>query len=177
MSGVSLASGVSAIDALNSETAQAIVVAGGGTRMLDGNAVQVTAPSDTSQNTLFSTTVPGGAMGDRGIVCVKFWATTTGSSNKVFRVKYGGATIGTCTLTTSVLVQTEFYFQNRGDPSVQVGQTNSAQSYREQASGSFLTTAVNSDVDQELSLTVQKTTGTDDVILESWSVEVVRPLA
>lgn len=176
MSGVSLASGVSAIDALNPETAESIIVAGGGTRMLDGSGAQITCPDNTTENTLLTTTIPGGSMGTNGIVRLRFWASLTGSANKVFRVRYGGSVVGTCTLTTSVLVQTEFYFQNRNSTSSQIGQTNSAQSYREQASGSFLSTAINSTIDQPLTLTVQKTTGTDQVVIETWSVEVVRPL-
>lgn len=153
-------------DSINEKTA--IVVA--------TSAEPITAPTNTTENTLLTHVIPGGIMGPSGTVVVNLWGSFSGTANKVFRIRYGGAIIGTCTVTTALLIQSEFSFQNRGSVSSQIGQTNSANTYREHATGAFTFSAVNSDVDQPLTITMQKTTGSDVAVIERYSIEVVRPL-
>jgi hypothetical protein len=140
------------------------------------SAAAITAPINTSENTLVTHVIPGGIMGPSGTVVVNLWGSFSGTGNKVFRIKFGGALVGTCTVTTAVLIQSEFSFQNRGSASSQIGQTNSANTYREHATGAFTFTAVNSDVDQPLTITMQKATGAEAAVIERYSIEVVRPL-
>jgi len=174
---VSIANSVTAINVLNPEEASKIAVASGSSRMITSSAVAITSPLDTNNNTLATVVIPGGSMGPNGIIRVTLWVTMSGSTNKLFRLRLGGVTLGTHTLSTSATAQCQYEIANRNNESLQIGQTNSAQSFREFAAGAvFLTTAINTAVDQNLTFEVQKTTGAENYIIERYSVEVIRPL-
>lgn len=62
------------------------------TEVLCQSAVQVTAPADTTEDTLYTCTIPANAMGANGSVRLSTSLTYTASANlKTVRVRFGGA--------------------------------------------------------------------------------------
>lgn len=174
---VSIADGVTALDVLNPEDAARVAQAAGSSRMIASSAVAITAPTNTSNNVLATVVIPGGSMGPNGTIRVTVWASMSGVDNKTLRIRLGGVTLGTNSLSTSVLVQCQYEITNRNSESIQIGQTNSARTFSEFTSGAaFISGAVNTQVDQNLTIELQKTTGADGYVIERYSVEVIRPL-
>lgn len=145
-------------------------------RMIAASASPIVAPLNTANNNLVSVVIPGGSMGPNGVLRLTLWATMTGTANKLLRAQLGGVTLGSNTLTTSALAQMQYEIANRGSEQSQIGQTNSAKSFTEFAAGAvFLTGAVDTSVDQNLIIQLQKTTGADAYTLQRYAVEIIRP--
>lgn len=133
---------------------------------------QVVAPANTNENTLFSFTVPANSMGPNGVLKVSYITSCTNSANsKSVKVKLGGTTFQTSTVTavTGVAIMTSI--RNRNATNSQMA-ANSAVG---DASGSvgLNTGSIDTTQDQILSITGTKASAADALALESVIVELI----
>lgn len=149
----------------------------GGLCVLAHSGVAVSAGAVTTEETLFSMTIPGGSMGPNGALRVTTLFTTTNSANnKTMRIKLGAtafaAQVGTTNATFENIPQT---IRNRGSEASQVT-FPTANAHTGTATGSAITTGTeNTAIDLVLSITGQKATGAEVLTLESYTIELIRP--
>lgn len=152
---------------------------GGVGRVLQASAVAVTAPADTSENTLATITVPAGALGTTG--ALRIWVRmtyTNNANNKTLRARWSGAA-GTVvwgpTRTTQLGSTTCITIVNRSVTNSQVYSSlnnNDASTADGNAGG---TTAVDTTAATTVVLTAQKAVGGDTVTLEYYIAEIIQP--
>lgn len=121
------------------------------------------------ETVLASVTIPGGMIGPNGSVRVTpIFSVTNNVNNKVLQVKLGAAPIFSVTLTTNSAYQAAATARNRGSQASQVS-TNS---------GGYgpvfvATSAVDTSVDQVLSIRGTLANVADTITLEGYTVEVL----
>jgi hypothetical protein len=148
----------------------------GGIQVLCKSAVAVSAPVDTTEDTLATCTVPAGAMGANGALRITTnWSITNNANNKTPRIRYSGAA-GTSyagpTWSTQVNGQFVLSIQNRGATNSQVGQ---AMLMNTTAAGTSAVSTSSADTTGSTSvvMTCQKATAGDTCTLESFLVELM----
>ncbi len=142
------------------------------------SAAQITAPTDTNSNTILTVTVPKQQMGANGSVRGKLFFTYTNNVNsKTLRVKFGGLTVIAIARTTQTTSAIEFEVSNRNATNAQVFTglygthgDNTLTTFNSAGTG-----AVDTTVDANITVEVQKATGTDSVILEMYQFDLIRP--
>ncbi len=149
----------------------------GGLCVLSQSSVAVSAGAVTTEETLFSMTIPGGSMGPNGALRVTTLFTTTNSANtKTMRIKLGAtafaAQAGTTNATWENIPQT---IRNRGSEASQVT-FPAANAHTGTATGSAITTGTeNTATDLVLAITGQKASAGEVLTLESYTIELIRP--
>jgi len=130
----------------------------------------------TTAVTLWSTTLPAGALGVSGRLRVSPLLTYTnptgGSANKVTNLVLGGLAAGGYTITTNTVLRPFFEVQAVSNGSAYIG-TNFASAGGGMNATDWFRRAVNLNVDQTLAITGQSTVATDYQILEALIVEVL----
>lgn len=133
--------------------------------------VQITAPNDTNENTLWSVVIPGGLMGPNDTLRITARGSCTSSANnKTLRLRVGGTAMGQVQATNTVSVPLNAGFSNRNSQSSQIGGLNTA------VAGSTyvaLTSAVNTAQPFAIAITGQLALGTESLTLESVLVELI----
>ena len=140
-----------------------------------GSGVAVAGPPDTVENTLASIVIPAYSMGPNGFVKVH-WVTshTNSANNKFWRVKLGSIGFTALTRTTQgATMQWLTKVQNQNNVASQKSFNNQTNIVFGDSGAAVTTGAVNTAVDQTLTITVQKALGTESMVLECWDVEVV----
>lgn len=140
------------------------------------SSVAVTCPSDTSENTLASITIPGGTMGANGrIRLTTLWSTTNSANAKTLRARLGGLA-GTVVFSTAVTTNQSYRdmreIGNRNSESSQVAPAGASGGFGASASA-IVTSAINTAADVSLVITGQKATAAEILVLETYHVEVV----
>lgn len=136
-------------------------------------AKQHTASShtgDTAETVLYSLVIPGGTIKANGALSINAIYSLTGSTNsKTCKVKLGGTTFFTSTITTAsnVSLSQGPNIRNRNSQSSQV-------CYGGAATVAIATGAVDTSVDQTLEITGQLADSGETITLESVFVELVR---
>lgn len=134
------------------------------------SSVAVTHTGDTSETTLATITLPGGAMGANGRVRITtIWSANNDASNKTLRVKFGGTNYFAQNITTQQGWRHQNEIGNRNSASSQIGNQNNAFG---SLSAAPTTSAVDTTSDVTILLTGQLADGADSVTLESYVVEV-----
>ncbi len=132
-----------------------------------------TVTGTTNETTLLTLTVPGGVMGPNGIINVHARFTVTASANnKTLRVRFAGNIMSSPIVSGATYLGYGMVCQirNRGNRSVQIADGD--------ASGPggltvTYTSTVNTAVDQILTITGQLATGSESIVLESYSVHLL----
>jgi len=147
-------------------------------RVLGALTVPVTMPTDTAENVGYTLTIPGGTMGANGVLRVSFRVKgITGSGNKVIRVRLGGALgdqMFSSTQSTAAAMTAIIFVWNSNSASAQLadgmliaaGGTGAISSTDGTGTQD---TATNKDI----VITVQKSTGSDVLVLDRAIVELV----
>lgn len=145
-----------------------------GWRVLAMSSVAITAPADTTENTLATVTLPGGALGPNGQCRITtMWTTTNNANTKTLRTKFGGTTIGAIAQTTNVSLRDQRQFGNRGDQASQVATTTGTTTGFGPSTAAVTTMTLDTTVNQSVTITAQKADGADTARLEMYLVEVV----
>lgn len=144
-------------------------------QVLSQSAVQVTAPADTSENTLASFAGPGGAIGSNGALLVRASFSFTASAQaKTMRIR-----IGTTELarfgpgSTSASLDVIWYVTNRNSEASQIGMPP-AGSGAGATANAYFTGTENTANAWTLSITGQKGNGGETLALEAYSIELRR---
>lgn len=141
-----------------------------------GSAVAVSAPADTTEDTLATITIPANAMGANGRLRVStFWSHTNSANNKTLRVRYSGASgtiFSTFTNTTTAAMRAQCEIVNRNATNSQVGGFNGTGGFGSGAA-SLLTSSVDTTAATTVVITGQKASSGETLTLESYLVELI----
>lgn len=127
----------------------------------------------TSEETFVTVSVPANAMGANGSIrVITAWTVTSSANDKIVRVRLGGtelhqflnATTGQITMVGHTVIQ------NRNATNSQVGIAGSGVGT---SANSLLTAAIDTTASANLTITAQKETGTESMVLQRYSVEVI----
>lgn len=149
----------------------------GGIQVLCKSAVAVSAPADTSEDTLATCAVPAGAMGANGTLRITAVFSYTNNANvKTLRVRYSGASgtqflnTGRSTQVTSTVTIT---LANRASTASQTGSAVEITGTAGTTANQVNTATVDTTGATSIIPTCQKATGTDACTLESFLVELM----
>lgn len=142
---------------------------------LGGSGLASTAgdnPGVTTEITLGSLTIPGGFMGPNGWLEVGFRLTVNNNANnKTFRVRLGATAVKQRIMTTVISEQGLLRLNNKNSESAQGAFDLSQPTYFGQTGNAHASAAIDTSVNQTMTLTGQLATGTDTIKLESWDVK------
>jgi hypothetical protein len=146
-------------------------------QVLAASAVAVSHTGDTSETTLASITVPGGAMGPNGILRVTTLWSFAGSGTKRARIVFGGEAYGHVDFTTATVYRDQRLIHNRNAENAQIGFTAAsppAVGGWGSHTGAPDSSTVDTSMDQNLVLsgTLIDNAG-DTITLESYLVELL----
>lgn len=147
----------------------------GSPQVIEQNWVGATAPAnDTNENTLFTTTIPGGVMGANGVLMIRTKLDCTSSANtKTFRARLGGTLLCTVSAASNVAaVGIVWDICNRNSESSQIGTNGTGGAYY--ATGTTSTASIDTSADATLTITAQKATGTETVTFHGVSITLQR---
>lgn len=142
-------------------------------------AVAAAAPGDTSEDILFTCTVPAGAIGNTGAFRLHFMSTVTNNANnKTIRVRFGGiagtayfsAVVGTGVANLSGQVQ----IQNRNFQNSQVGDATAFASNATIAQGVTTSAVDTSAASTDVVITCQKAVAGDTCQFEAATAEILQ---
>lgn len=144
-------------------------------RVLCTTAVAASAPSDTTEDTLATCTVPANAVGANGSLRIwTTWTVTNSANNKTLRVRYSGAAGSqylVATLTTSASGQYLTLITNRGATNSQVSSNGTGAIGG--SSAAVVTSAADTTADTTIVVTCQKALNTETCTLERYLVELI----
>jgi len=137
------------------------------------SATGMSTTGDTNENTLATITIPAGAMGANGIVRITTVSSHTNSGNtKILRIKFGGTTYASISVTTTATHRQQTQIANRNSASSQIGSNTSASSFGA-SSGAAVTSSVDTASAVTVLITGQNGLGSETITLESYLVEVI----
>lgn len=137
----------------------------------------VTAPVDTVENILYSVVIPAGTLNANSVIRVRGSFSIDNSSNtKDYYIYFGDATPRLLNLTTTApgttLINLDGLIINRNSLSSQ-GYKPADAVLAGLTNGAFLTSSIDTAVDQTLSIAVQKTTAGNLIRLEYFIIEIL----
>jgi hypothetical protein len=149
-----------------------------GVFVLGASATAVSAGANTTENELASVTVPGGAMGTRGMLRVtSLWTVTNNANAKTPRVRFSGLAgtqYAAPSMASVVSLHDVRVIANRGATNSQVGGNGGTNTYGTTANA-LITSAVDTTADTTVKLTGQKGVSGDTLTLEMYLVELILP--
>ena len=132
--------------------------------------VATTAPNDTNENTLYTLNIPGGLMGPNDSLRVSaHWSCTNNANAKTLKVKHGSNTVLNTPAASGAGAIQNVKTTNRNSLSSQIcGSIGSG------TTGTIATYSLDTSQPQTLTITAQKSTAGDSIVLESAMVELIR---
>lgn len=129
----------------------------------------VTAPDNTDENTLYTVAIPGGAMGPNDSMRVSaIWSCTNNANAKTLKIKHGDSVILSTPAAGGGGAAQHARASNRNSPNSQIcGIIGSG------LTGTVNTYALDTTKTQDVTITAQKATADDSIILESVLVEII----
>lgn len=133
--------------------------------------------ADTSEATLYTLTIPAGTMGPNDTLRVTaLWSYPNSSTTKSLKVKVGGSTIFSNSVTSTASLAAQAQLSNRGAVDSQIGKPIGQSSFGTNTSGP-VTLTKDFATAQEVTVTAQwgtAGTGSNSIVLESALVELLR---
>ncbi|HRK63829.1 MAG TPA: DUF2793 domain-containing protein [Terricaulis sp.] len=147
--------------------------ASGAWRVIAASGISASHTGSTSETTLASIILPGGALGPHGALRISSqWSHTNSANNKTLRYRLGGSVLMAPVLTASASSVHQRSIQNRGVTNAQVTHGSGFPNSFGGTTNAVVTTSVDTTVDQTLTITGQLATGGESVVLESYLIEV-----
>lgn len=149
-----------------------------GHMLLDQSGVPVALTGSTARTTLSNTTVKGGLLGTGGIIAITFSGScSTGANTKIFNLNFGSSQNAfSLSQTTATNQQAKFYLRaNNSTSALSCFNNTSLASPYGATSTSVNTLAVNTTIDNVLSITGTLASGSDTITLLSYTIEVFLP--
>lgn len=146
--------------------------ASGAWRVIAASGVSASHTGATSETTLASLTIPGGALGPNGALRITSqWSHTNSANNKTLRYRLGGVTLMAPSVTTSAASAHQRTVQNRGAENAQVTHGGGFPNTFGGTANATLTATIDMSVSQTLTLSGQLANSGENVTLESYIVE------
>lgn len=143
-------------------------------QVLAASAVAAPHTGNTTETTLATVTVPGGALGPNGVLKItSLWSHTNNANTKTPRVKFGGAEYYSFTHTSSASARMYRTIANRNTENSQVGGPTVGGFNWGQTAAVLTTSSVDTSVDQDLVFSGQLGDSGDVMALESYLVELL----
>jgi len=134
----------------------------------------LTVPADTTEDTLVSVTIPAGRMGPNGRLRTwVLWSSTNSANNKTGRVKFNGTSFGTIAWTANATFIDQRALGNRNSQSSQVATPTGTSGGVGATTALAVTMAVDTSVDTTLTITGQKASAGESLVLESYIIELL----
>lgn len=151
--------------------------ASGFATLLAQSYVPVSAPADTTEDTLATITLPANALGlNGGVRITTAWSMTNNTNAKTGKVKFGAASVTVLNGAVSIASgQSVSEFYNRGATNSQLTKTWTLISSSQVHSPVLGTGSVDTTASVSITITGQKATGTDTLTLEGYTVELLKP--
>lgn len=173
MSGVSIATGVIATDALGGGEGRGLQSPG---VRAQSSVTGMAVTGTTNETTLASIIIPANMLGINGMLRITaLWSYTNSANNKTLRVNFGGTTWFNQVQTTTASAQSMTMIRNRGAANSQVGYAISAGSAFGSTSVANPTAAIDTTASQSITITGQLVNTGETITLESYTVEVLNP--
>ena len=173
MSGVSIATGVIATDALGGGVGRGLQSPG---VVAQSAATGMSVTGTTSETTLASIVIPAGLLGVNGVLRItSLWTYTNSVNNKTLKVNFGGTTWFNQAQTTTASAQSMTIIRNRGVVNSQVGYAISAGSAFGSTSVANPTAAIDTTASQTITITGTLANTGETITLESYIVELLNP--
>lgn len=138
------------------------------------SAVSASITGTLTETTLATITVPANAMGANGRIEIHtMWSTTNSANNKTLRVKFGGTTFQTITMTTNASIQVPMVIANRNATNSQVASPNSSTGSGA-TTNAVQTSAIDTTAAVTILLTGQLANTGEAITLEAYSVKLFR---
>jgi hypothetical protein len=139
------------------------------------SGVAVASINNTSEQTLVTIPVPANLMGINGALYVTaLWSLTNNANAKALRIRFGGTEFQNLAGASLVTVSAAMRIQNRGSLTSQVGASVGMNAFGATSTAAVVTSTLNTGVSQDLTISVQKATGTDTATLEAYTVQLLR---
>ncbi len=151
-------------------------------QILAMSGAPITITGTTAETAFATIAVPAGSMGPNGSVRITFVGSCAPSSAnlKTFRVRFGGlagTAYGALTLTTALALRDQRQIQNRNSTASQIGMNSSAPAGGwGQANAAIVTSVVDTSQAVDIVLTGTLSSAAETMVLESYVVELIRPL-
>jgi len=172
MSGVSIASGVIATDALGGGVGRGLQSPG----ILAQSAVAASVTGTLTETVLATIPIPAGAMGVNGMLRVTaLWSYTNSANTKTARYRLSGQSLGFVAVTTSSSSKTQAEIANRGALNSQVSGVGALVLPFTNSASAVQTFAIDMSVSQNITLTGLLTNVGETITLESYTVELLNP--
>lgn len=172
MSGVSIATGVIATDALG----------GGAGRGLQspGTVAQSAAASlvtgTLTKTALATISIPGGMLSANGMLRIStLWSYTNSANNKIISIEFGGTAFFTATATTTNEFNDISMIRNRNSVTAQIAHLANGGNRLGTAGSAPTTGAVNTAVDQNVIFYGTLANTGETITLEAYTIEVINP--
>lgn len=136
------------------------------------SAVLVTAAADTTLQTLATITVPANALGVNGRLRLTALWTFAGAGNRTVRVVFGGTQVFARVDANSAATRIQVDIANRGAANSQLAHSFGMVSTGAALGPGAVGAAVDTTAAQDITITGQKATAGDTLILQGYSVEV-----
>ena len=172
MSGVSIATGVIATDALGGGAGRGLQSPGS----LGVSGVGVPVTGTTNETTLATIGIPASAMGINGYTRIwTLWTATNSANNKTIRVRLGGSVVFSSVVTTTPNGSTVVEIWNRGALNSQISNNSSTGAGLGFTGNAWTTTAIDMSVAQNITITGQLANSGETITLEAYTVELINP--
>lgn len=135
----------------------------------------VTAAADTTEQTLFTYTLPGGAMGPNGIIEINCVITVNNNANgKTIRVKFGSTTLHTMALASKLSGGFDRRIYNAGDQAVQ--RMAASTLFHEAGTSGVGVTSATEDTSSNvvIAVTAQKSTAGDTITFQGGMIRLIK---
>lgn len=141
--------------------------------ILAQSATAQSVTGTTTETTLATITIPGGMMGANGKLRVSaLFSMTNNANNKTPRIRLGGSETLAAPFASASAISLARTIANRGATNSQLSEPGTSTGFGT-AGSAVVTTAVDTSVDQSLTITGQLAVGTDTLTLEGYTVEVL----
>lgn len=146
--------------------------ASGAWRVIAASGVSASHTGSTSETTLASIILPGGALGPNGALRISSqWSHTNSANNKTLRYRLGGSVLMAPVLTATAASAHQRTIQNRGAENAQVTQGAGFGNSFGGTTNPAATSAIDTSTDQTLTITGQLANSGESLTLESYLVE------
>lgn len=141
--------------------------------------VQLNNTGSTTENTVFTGTIPANSIGENGSFHITMLIGSTNNANaKTVRVKFNGNVVGFGSIVSAQCYQSYFIIRNRNSLSSQVSmysQSGASGSFASGTTAGLPTTyAINTAADITVTVTIQNATGSDTVSLDAFEILAVQ---
>lgn len=142
--------------------------------ILAQSAIAASVTGTLVETVLATINIPGGIMGANGAIrVIPIWSYPSSANNKTLRVKFGATAFYDVVVTANVSAQALIVIRNRNSQASQVGFAPQSGTGVGGSTSPIVTAALDTSVDQYITITGQLALAGENITLEGYTVEVL----